>query len=80
MPKKKLSRNARETVIAAPGEGETTISLDQPAKNNVNAGEEVVILEDLPATPDTSADEAAVDAGKQSNLEPYKSTISYAET
>jgi hypothetical protein len=68
------------TVNAASSEGETTTFVDQPAENNIHAGEEVVVADDPPTTPGTSADEAAADARKRSKLKTHESITSYVET
>ncbi|PVH90918.1 hypothetical protein DM02DRAFT_664540 [Periconia macrospinosa] len=61
-----------KTVIAAPGEGRSTMSLDQPAENNVHAGEELVVAGKSPTTPGTNADEATADARQLSKLKPHE--------
>jgi hypothetical protein len=83
MAKKKSISAARagKNMVTVSTGGEATTFLDQPAENNVHAGEEVVVADDPSAIPSTSVDnEAAADARRESNLEPNKSTISYAET
>jgi hypothetical protein len=57
------------------------MSLDQLAKKDVHAGEEVDVVDDPSTTPSTSVDnEAAADARRESNSEQNEFTISYAET
>jgi hypothetical protein len=83
MAKKKSSSAVRfcRHVIATPCGDETTILLDQPAENNVHAGEEVVGVNNPSTTPSTSVDnEAGADTRRESNMESNESTISYAET
>jgi hypothetical protein len=63
-------------VVAALCKGEITMSLDQPAENNVYAGEEVVVVGNPSTTPKTSVD--SEDARRE--LEWNESTILYAET
>lgn len=41
--------------------------LDQPTENNVHAGEEVVVVDNPPATPSTSV---GSEAGKDTRTEP----------
>lgn len=67
-----------KTVIAAPGEGRSAMSLDQSAENNVHAGEEVV-ADKSPTTPGTNADKATADARKKPKLKPQEFETSYAE-
>jgi hypothetical protein len=60
---------------------ETNMLLDQPAKKNVHAGEEVDVVDNLSTIPSTSIDdEAEADARRGSKLKYNKPTISYAET
>jgi hypothetical protein len=72
MAKKKPFSFVCVPVVAAPYEGETTVFLDQPAENNVHAGEGVVVIDDPSTTPNTSVD--SEDARRESELN--ESTIS----
>lgn len=63
-------------VLAAPCEGETTMLLNEPAEDNVRAGEEAVVSGSPSNTPSTRED--SVDARRELKLD--ECTISYAET
>ncbi|KAF1828831.1 hypothetical protein BDW02DRAFT_574522 [Decorospora gaudefroyi] len=65
MAKKKSSRTV------APCRGETTMFPDQPTENNVDAGEEVVVADNLTTAPGTSAVEAADPKPNESTISPY---------
>jgi hypothetical protein len=75
MTKKKPSSFVCVPAVAAPCEGETTMFLDQPAENNVHAGEEVVVVDNPSTTPNTSVD--SEDVRRESELN--ESIISYTE-
>jgi hypothetical protein len=68
MAKKK--RSSCKHVIATSYGIETSVFLDQPAENNVHGGEEVVVVDNLSATPSTNVDsEAAKDARTEPELD-----------
>jgi hypothetical protein len=72
MAKKKKSPSAVQlvqTVITTPSVSDTTVLAGQPADINVHTREELVLPDNPPTIPGANADEAAVEAGKTSEVE-----------